>query len=261
MVEIVVRRLNKAGNEAFAEEVKRVKNAGAGTVFDASKILKEEFYEQFEEGKVKFENLTSGKKRAEISEILYKAFSDAGLKVSDYLDDIGLWNFLMARLGSAQHLAYEGDKLKDLDKYVHNGNGYRHHLANITWAEEKIQTCGFGKLMLIASKKSKTGQTQHEREMQFGEIQEQVVQGHILRSDACFELVEKLFYDEDKKYWKPGIASNKRPDSLRKLKKFLYKLDSLYDVYSMTCEELLSKVENDGRFNKRLIKSVNDKWE
>ena len=259
MVEIVVKRLNEAGNEAFAEEIKSVKNAGAGTVFDANKILKEEFYEQFKEGKVRLELPASGQKRAKLSEILYQAFNGAGLKVSDYLDDKGLWNFLMARLGPMHHLSYEGDKLKDLEKYVHNGNGYRHNLANIAWAQEKIRDCGFGRLMLIASNKGKAGQTQHEREMQFGEIQEQVVQGHILRSDACFELVEILFYDEDKKYWKPGIASNKRPDALRKLKKFLYKLDSLYDVYSMTCEELLSKVENDGRFDKRL-NQVDGKW-
>ena len=70
-----------------------------------------------------------------------------------------------------------------------------------------------------------------------------------------------MFYDQVKEYWKPGIASNDRCDSLRKLKKFLYRLDATFDVYSMTFEELLEKVIEDGRFNKRLIKSVNDKWE
>ena len=98
------------------------------------------------------------------------------------------------------------------------------------------------------------------REMQFGEVQEQVVQGDSpLKTDACFQLVERLFFDEENNYWKPGIADSKRPDALRKLKKFLYKLDSLYDVHSMTYEELLSKVENDGRFDKRL-NQIDGKW-
>ena len=101
----------------------------------------------------------------------------------------GLWNWFMLRLGPMHHLSLEGDKLVAINKYVHDGNGYRHHLANIAWAQEKIQTCGYGRLMLIASKKTtKTYPTQFIREMQFGEVQEQVVQGDSpLKTDACFQ--------------------------------------------------------------------------
>ena len=258
MAIIEVKTLNKSGTTAMTEEFKRITGA-TGLRFDSKKIIDEdEHFEQFLDGKMKIDIPSAGQSRQFLSELLFKSFNDVEEKISDHLDNKGLWNWFMLRLGPFHHLSFDGEKLTDQQKYIHNGDGYRHHLANLAWIQEKIQKCGFGKLMLIPSNRPQDGSV-IQREMQFGEVQEQVVQGHILRTDACFELVEKLFYDEDKDYWKAGIASNKRQDALRKLKKFLYKLDAVYDVHSMTYTELLGKVTSDGRFSKRLV-LIDGKW-
>ena len=259
MVKDIVKILNRNGTEAMISEFNRVKNLGEGHRFDSSIILdNDEYLDDFLEGKMEINIPASGVNRAKLADIIYQSFNNIEQKVTNHIDNPGLWNWLMVRLGPMNHLSFDGDKLVAMEKYVHCGDGYRHNLANIAWAKETIETCGYGRLMLIASNRPQDG-TSHEREMKFGEAQEQIIQGHILRSSACLQLIDHMYYDEDTEYWKPGIASNDRSDSLRKLKKFLYKLDSTYDVYSMTYEELLDKVERDGRFDKRL-NQVDGKW-
>lgn len=260
MAMMKVRMLSTIGTKAMIEEYNNVKNAGKGHKFDSAKILtNSDNLDDFLEGRMMIESLSSGKTRAILAKTIFDAFNSIGEKVSDHIDNSNLWNWFMVQYGPMHHFSLEGDKLTAMEKYVHQGDGYRHHLANIAWVQETIERCGYGKLLLTASLKKGKETSSHEQQMKFGEAQEQVTQGHIMRSDACFQLVERMFYDEEKKYWKPGIASNERPDSLRKLKKFLYRLDTVYDVYSMTYDELLTHVIADGRFNKRLVRDE-ERW-
>jgi hypothetical protein len=254
MAFIKVQVLTEAGTKAMIEEYNGVKNAGEGHKFNSANILANPNYlDTFLEGKMEIVSLSSGASRAVLAKTIFDAFNNVGESVSDHIDNPGLWNWFMVQYGPVHHFSLEGHKLTAIEKYVHQGDGYRHHLANIAWVQETIERCGYGKLLLTPARKKNKEASKHEQEMKFGEAQEQVTQGHIMRSDACFQLVEHMFYDEVEKYWKPGIASNSRPDSLRKLKKFLYRLDTVYDVYSMSYEELLIHVITDGRFNKRLL--------
>jgi len=242
----VVKTLTEQGMKAMKDEWARA--VADEDYFNSGTVLTPEGNTtDFLGGKCSFKGIThGGLTKKELSERIYSAFSGAGERVEPHLSNRELWCWFMCKIGPSYHLkikAHEvasGAKGTD-EKIILSGDGYRHHMANLAWVQELIQEHDIGHVMLTEKKKNS-----------FGDFQEQVTQGHILKSHACLKLLDEMAYDTAKEYWvmDRNVPENRRNQKIaRYFKAWLYKLDTVHDVYSMSYELLKTLAIDSGRFS------------
>ena len=249
-----VMQLTEAGIQAMWNEVDSA--VEDGRTIDPNAILDvPENIEPFLSGKCKFQTISHGglTKRG-IAERVYKIFEDSGETVQAHLSNKGLWCWLMLVIGPSYHFTENNLATgTNHEKFVPHVDGYRHHIAFLAWAQETISTHGVGRILLTGNKNK------------FGDAQEQTIQGHIMRSISALKLLDELTYNPKEDYWKKlgkAVPEDRRnTKAFRYIKAWLYKIDALYDVYSMSYEDLLELARDSGLFEGETdIGGVKKKW-
>ena len=244
MADITVEALTEKGIAAMKKELDRAMLDE--DCFDFFSFNKEKsYFEPFLDGKLKCATISSPKSKRFLANTIYKAFSDADVKVIDHINHRGLWCWFMLKFGPVYHLK---GKLSGTnpplgtnhEKIIPTGNKYRHHMVALAWAREQIEMHGGGEVLLTGAS--------HK----WADFQEQTIQGNIMRSPGCLKLLDALCFDSANDLWKKlgrDVPENRRnTKAARYIKAWLYKLDALHDVYSITYDRLLELAKEDGRF-------------
>jgi len=243
VTEWTVKVLTEKGMAAMLEEWERAKDEEQ--VFNNAVVLNPpENTADFLGGKCAFQGITHGSfTKKQLAERIYSAFVKGGERVEPHLGNSALWCWFMCKIGPLYHLKPEAHKISagtGDEKIILSGDGYRHHMANLAWVQELIAEHNIGLVML-------TG-----KNTVFGEFQEQVIQGHIMRSHACLKLLDELAYDDKKESWikDRNVPKNRRNTYIaRYTKAWLYKLNALHDVHSMSYDRLKGLAIDSGRFS------------
>ena len=236
-----VMQLTEAGIRAMWIEVKSAvedeREIDSNAILDVPANI-----EPFLGGKCEFKTVDhGGLTKRKLAERIYKIFTDSGETVQAHLSNRGLWCWLMLKIGPTYY--FKEKKLAtgtNHEKFVPHVHGYRHHIGFLAWAQETISTHGVGNVLL-------TGKTN-----KFGDAQEQTIQGHIMRSVPALTLLDELTYDSKKDLHKKlgkAVPENRRnTKAFRYIKAWLYKIDALHDVYSMSYQDLLKLAKDSGLF-------------